>query len=464
MGVDTMEVYGTAVVLVALFNLIIGIQIFRKNPHSDVARKFLLATTFLVVWGAIEAYILFFPGSKSSLLWTRLSFVPFIIIAPIPYQVAHSISKGRLKIPFYFSIFMSIFLAALLFDESVQGVSDSAYVYELGPMFSYLTLTHVLIMTLGFLLLYSERRKIEGLIRGIHRIDAMLVGLVLTIIFAYFFELFSPLLGLELPRIGSIFSVFTTMGFRYSYLQYTSMIYPKVERLMTTRDALCGARCSLCSSFYSGRCESCAMASEEKKEGCKIYACAREKGISCPECDHIMECQFYAEYREKCPFIDPKKYLPYSSSYRIDSPTYGTGRTIFRDKVIFGDFGLVVGREHPDIFFEEWDLERVHMIWLSVAEEDKWTVSPTDLAKLSHMIGKFIEEHPISCVLFEGFEYLMIHNSFDSIMKFAYSLDDLVVRNKCRFLLSYDSRTLDREKLALLEKELQPPPEEYVFE
>lgn len=205
------------------------------------------------------------------------------------------------------------------------------------------------------------------------------------------------------------------------------------------------------------------MADLEKKKECPIYVCTQEKNTTCPTCKGILSCIIY-EGKDKCPIRDSSKYIPAGFSYQVESPTYSTARAIFRDRIIRGDFGLVVSREHPDVFFKKWDLERVPLLWLSVEEEDKWTVNPTNLAKLAHMVNNFIKEVPFSCVLFEGFEYLIVHNSFGTVMKSAYSINDEVVRNKCRFILSFDARAFDRNSLAVIEKEFKHLPEEYILE
>ena len=206
---------------------------------------------------------------------------------------------------------------------------------------------------------------------------------------------------------------------------------------------------------------SCSMENEENSR-CKVYMCALEKGVNCVKCDDVFTCKLYLEYREQCPCSDPVRYLPSGVSYRIESADYALGRSIFRDRLIRGDFGLVVSREHPSIFFREWDLGQVPLIWLSVTDETKSTINPENLAKLTHIVTNFVRRFPISCILFEGFEYLVIHNSFNATMKAICSIDDEVVRCRSRFILSYDPRTLDEDMKAVMERELKPLPEEYI--
>lgn len=460
-----MDLYGSLAVLAALFNVSIGASIVKEDPHSKTTRRFLFATLLLAFWGGAEVLARFAPDERTSLLWVKTSYVPFFTIPIAFYLLAHRMSQEKWKIPLYASVLFSVFCMVLLFTDSfIKGVSFTTYGYEpvYGGTFPYFVAVYTAVMLIGFLLLLLEKMKLKESGKLPH-LNVILHGFGISLFFASFFELIPPLFGWELPRIGSTFSVFAVLACRYSYLQYTSLIYPKLQIPTSTKDAPCGSLCSLCSSFQEGRCKSCAMADLEKKKECPIYVCTQKKNATCPTCKNILSCIIYAG-KDKCPIKDSSKYIPAGVSYQLESPTYSPARAIFRDRIIRGDFGLVVSREHPDVFFEKWDLERVPLLWLSVEEEDKWTVNPTNLAKLAHIVSNFIKEVPFSCVLFEGFEYLIVHNSFGMVMKSVYSINDEVVRNKCRFILSYDARAFDRNSLAVIEKEFKHLPEEYILE
>ncbi|MBU6997475.1 MAG: DUF835 domain-containing protein [Theionarchaea archaeon] len=447
-----MEVYGVVAVLGALCNLGIGVWIYRKSPQSKIVKRFFLVTLLIGAWGIAEGSALII--SRGAMWLTRLSYIPFFIMPSELYHLVYHISEHGYKIPYYLSKALCIpFIAIILTNRFIHAGTSS--LFEPGTLFVYLAAIHLVLVVAVFTLLYAERMKFKKL-RKIHRVDVMMQGFMFSMAFAYIFEVFSPLLGWGLPKIGSLFALFSTVAFKYSYVEGSPIIYP-VQNTLTLRDALCGSRCSLCSSFQTGRCKSCAAEEEEQKQKCPIYVCAKEKGINCHQCGQITRCQIYIQNREQCPFLHHAGKLPVGGSYRVDSPDYEVARTIFRDQLIKGDFGLVVSREHPDIFFRDWDIDRVPMIWLAINEENSWSVSPTDLAKLTHMISTFIEEYPVCCVLFEGFEFLMVHNTFDTIMKFLYCLDDRVVQQQCRFILSYDGRAFDKENLAVLEKELKNP-------
>ena len=466
MEVECMDIYSTAVMLAALFNLGIGVQVYAKDPHSTITRKFLLATIILTCWGGAEAAALSASTEEMALLFSRVSFIPFFGLPSILFHLVYHISMERWKILQYLSrSLLFIFFILLFTDSFIQGVTITRFGYEpvYGGIFPYFVVSYISLVVTALLLLYSERIKLKNLGR-IHHIDVMMNGFVISAVFMYSFELISPMLGWGLPKIGSIFTLIATIASRHAYIQYSSVIYPKPAEQVSAQDALCGALCSLCSSFLAGRCPSCSLESEEIRNQCKIYMCAQKKGVYCPECSRILTCNLYNEYREECPCSDPVKLLPGGVSYRVESADYTKGRSIFRDRLIRGDFGLIISREHPDIFFREWDLKRIPMIWLSVKEETKWTISPENLAKLAHSINNFIRRVPVSCILFEGFEYLIVYNSFNAVMKVVYSVNDELAQNRSRLIVSYDPRALDNDRQVILERELKPIPEEYVIE
>jgi hypothetical protein len=455
--VDEMEVYGTAAVLAAAVNLGIGIWIYKKSAGSKIGRRFFLVTIVIASWGVLEGVALF----SNQIFWARLSYVPFFIIPSGLYHLAHHISEGKWTLSFYASRVVGVLLIMSIFWPSFLQLSETIFIT--GTLFLYSMLLHMALTAGGFFLVYTERIKIKGLGK-IHNVDVMLYGFMISVSFAYIFTFVSPLAGWGLPRIGSVFAIFSTLAFKYSYMKSTHIIYPKVQRALTTRDALCGARCSLCASFLAERCKSCSLTESNIRESCPLYNCASKKGTTCLHCDQVLTCSIYAKNKEFCPVHDFSKRLPSGTSYQVESPTYVTARSILRDRIICGDFGLLITREHPTLFFKKWDLEKIPLIWLSDTEETRWTVTPTNLAKLSHMLNSFIWKYPHSCILSEGFEYLIIYNSFDTIMKFVYSVNDTVVRYKCRFILSYDGRTLEKEKLALIEKELNVLPPSYIID
>jgi hypothetical protein len=132
-----------------------------------------------------------------------------------------------------------------------------------------------------------------------------------------------------------------------------------------------------------------------------------------------------------------------------------TAMHIFADLVTHGKLGLCVTRKFPPLLREEYNIVRTPMIWLTQESGYPNSISPTDLVDLSHMIKDFIMKAGDTIVLFEGVEYLVLHNNFNNVLMLIQGLDDVVVQNKSRLIVAVDPTTLTEQQLHLLERELE---------
>jgi archaellum biogenesis ATPase FlaH len=76
------------------------------------------------------------------------------------------------------------------------------------------------------------------------------------------------------------------------------------------------------------------------------------------------------------------------------------------------------------------------------------------LSKLHHVITDFIRNAPVSIILLEGFEYLMVRNSFLTALKFVQSIMDEVVLHQSHLILSINPDAFSKAELALIRREL----------
>lgn len=252
---------------------------------------------------------------------------------------------------------------------------------------------------------------------------------------------------------GFLFYSVLFSGIVISIVQYK--IFPKKEKIEHERIITsCGAVCSECPYFLEGVCSSCPEGDSEIRETCSLFLCARERGTACHVCDMLMRCEKYAQEREICPFEKELFPLQLGIGYVIYEKNADKSIGLFRDYVTRGEFGLLVSRRFPEQIKAKHYLESVATVWLSTSEgKDNW-IDPSNLSKLHHKITDFIRNAPISIVLFEGFEYLMVRNSFLTALKFVQSLMDEVVLNKSRLILSINADAFERSELALIRREL----------
>ena len=218
--------------------------------------------------------------------------------------------------------------------------------------------------------------------------------------------------------------------------------------------ALCGAVCSECSYFLEGHCPSCPEGDPELQDQCSIFECALKKGVTCTACDTFLECTIFIRERENCPFEKEFFPLQIGMGYVIYEKDPEKSIHLFRDHVNRGESGLLVFRQFPEQVKAKHQLENVASIWLSTAEGEENWIDPCNLSKLNHYVCKFLENTSFSVILFEGFEYIMVRNSFLNALKFLQSLMDEIILGRSRLVLTINPEAFSKRELALIRREL----------
>ena len=126
---------------------------------------------------------------------------------------------------------------------------------------------------------------------------------------------------------------------------------------------------------------------------------------------------------------------------------------VFCDIVTHGTLGLAISRVYPNKLREDFNLSTTPVVWLSY-EPEKSAVSPVDLETLNSIVRQFTTNEEETLVLLDGLEYLVLHNSFDTVLKFVQSLIDLVVQSNSQLLVSVDPKSLSEQQYHLLHSEL----------
>jgi hypothetical protein len=127
---------------------------------------------------------------------------------------------------------------------------------------------------------------------------------------------------------------------------------------------------------------------------------------------------------------------------------------LFQQHVDQGERGLLVSRKFPEHTKSKHNLSNVEYVWLSTAEGESNWIDPCNLSKLHHVITDFIRNAPVSIILLEGFEYLMVRNSFLTALKFVQSIMDEVVLHQSHLILSINPDAFSKAELALIRREL----------
>jgi len=133
---------------------------------------------------------------------------------------------------------------------------------------------------------------------------------------------------------------------------------------------------------------------------------------------------------------------------------------IFRDLVTHGAEGLCITRKPPKMVAQDYGLERTPILWLSRVANQKNCVRPSPPENVAMAVEHFISVGQDSVVLLDGFEYLVAHNDFPSILALVHDLNENVSIQDSILLIPLDPRALNEREFALVKREvrlIEPP-------
>jgi hypothetical protein len=131
------------------------------------------------------------------------------------------------------------------------------------------------------------------------------------------------------------------------------------------------------------------------------------------------------------------------------------GFKIFKDILRSGDSkGLLISRTYPEKILKKLKLGKIPVLWLSRSDK-KNSISPTNLGAILEELKDFAKRNENSIIMFDGLEYLTVHNKFERVLKFIHSLEDEIAVHGSRLIISLNPTTLPNKKVALLSKEMK---------
>jgi hypothetical protein len=132
----------------------------------------------------------------------------------------------------------------------------------------------------------------------------------------------------------------------------------------------------------------------------------------------------------------------------------GQSFRIFKDYQRTGASGLIITREVPNTIRKKYNIKGIPIIWLSRSNHKK-AITPTNLGNIIEEVKEFTMGKNNSIIMFEGLEYLIIHNDFERVLKFLHSLRDEIAVNDARLIISLNPKTLSKNKIALIKKDVK---------
>jgi len=128
---------------------------------------------------------------------------------------------------------------------------------------------------------------------------------------------------------------------------------------------------------------------------------------------------------------------------------------IFRDLVTHGAEGLCITRKPPKMVAQDYGLERTPILWLSRVATQKNCVRPSPPENVAMAVEHFISVGQNPVVLLDGFEYLVAHNDFPSVLALLHDLNENVSIRDSILLVPLDPRALNDREFALIRREVQ---------
>jgi PAS domain S-box-containing protein len=121
--------------------------------------------------------------------------------------------------------------------------------------------------------------------------------------------------------------------------------------------------------------------------------------------------------------------------------------------IVFGDYeGLCITRMYPPKMRSKYGLEKTPIVWLT-SEASEGERSMESIQDLSIVIGDFLEKAKNPVILFDGFEYLITNNGWDSFIRFLQILKDRLQRKSGILIAPILEEALGTKELALLHRE-----------
>ncbi len=126
---------------------------------------------------------------------------------------------------------------------------------------------------------------------------------------------------------------------------------------------------------------------------------------------------------------------------------------IFRDLVTHGAQGLCISRRSPKTIMQDFGLEKTPILWLSRVATEKNSVRPSPPEKVALAIEHFIAVGENAVVLLDGFEYLIAHNDFSSVLALLHDLNEIVALHEAILLIPMDPTAFQEREFALIRRE-----------
>lgn len=126
---------------------------------------------------------------------------------------------------------------------------------------------------------------------------------------------------------------------------------------------------------------------------------------------------------------------------------------LFSNLIDKGHKGFCITRTFPGRVKTKYVFDDVSVLWLSRAR-DSDSILPTNLGGIAQNVKDFMGRNNDGVVLFDGLEYLMVHNDFPKVLKLVHAINEHAAINDTRLLIPLNPYALEKDKLAFLKRDL----------
>ena len=149
----------------------------------------------------------------------------------------------------------------------------------------------------------------------------------------------------------------------------------------------------------------------------------------------------------------PTYALERSRTYAILERDGSQAFEIFKDLVTHGAQGLCITRRAPKSVMMDYGLERTPILWLSRVATEKNSVRPSPPEKVALAVEHFISVGQSAVVLLDGFEYLVAHNDFSSVLALLHDLNEIVALHEAILLIPMDPSSFQDREFSMIRRE-----------
>jgi predicted hydrocarbon binding protein len=147
------------------------------------------------------------------------------------------------------------------------------------------------------------------------------------------------------------------------------------------------------------------------------------------------------------------RFLEGGTGYLVKDETGERSYELFAEHVKHGYQGLCVTRDFPAKVKKKYGFEKTPVIWLSTTEGEA-TVAPQNLSGLYYNIENFMRRSERGIIILAGLEYLISHNTYQSVLKFIQLVNELISVKGAVLIVPLSPLTLEEKDLKMVEREL----------